>query len=93
MVTISNFRVTPVVGWIEPPLTLAPDPFEVAEVFEVPCVAFAPSLRAIEPLGATGAEFIALADVVWSHADGPAEAIRLALAMLGGIATCSYFTP
>ena len=24
------------VGWTEPPLTLAPDPFEVAEVFEVP---------------------------------------------------------
>lgn len=32
----TGFRVTPVVGWIEPPLSLAPDPFEVAEVFEVP---------------------------------------------------------
>ncbi len=32
----TGFRVTPVVGWIEPPLTLNPDPFEVAEVFEVP---------------------------------------------------------
>ena len=32
----TGFRVTPVVGWIEPPLALAPDPFEVAEVFEVP---------------------------------------------------------
>ena len=32
----TGFRVTPVVGWIEPPLELAPDPFEVAEVFEVP---------------------------------------------------------
>jgi 8-oxo-dGTP pyrophosphatase MutT (NUDIX family) len=32
----TGFRVTPIVGWIEPPLTLAPDPFEVAEVFEVP---------------------------------------------------------
>jgi len=32
----TGFRVTPVVGWIEPPLTLDPDPFEVAEVFEVP---------------------------------------------------------
>jgi 8-oxo-dGTP pyrophosphatase MutT (NUDIX family) len=32
----TGFRVTPVVGWIEPPLQLDPDPFEVAEVFEVP---------------------------------------------------------
>jgi 8-oxo-dGTP pyrophosphatase MutT (NUDIX family) len=35
----SGFRVTPVVGWIEPPLeiaTLALDPFEVAAAFEAP---------------------------------------------------------
>jgi len=32
----TGFRVTPVVGWVEPPFELAPDPFEVAEVFEVP---------------------------------------------------------
>ena len=32
----TGFRVTPVVGWIEPPLSLSPDSFEVAEVFEVP---------------------------------------------------------
>lgn len=32
----SGFRVTPVVGWIEPPVEFDPDPFEVAEVFEVP---------------------------------------------------------
>jgi 8-oxo-dGTP pyrophosphatase MutT (NUDIX family) len=32
----SGFRVTPIVGWIEPPVDFSPDPFEVAEVFEVP---------------------------------------------------------
>lgn len=32
----TGFRVTPVVGWIEPPIEFAPDPFEVADVFEVP---------------------------------------------------------
>ncbi|MBI1397724.1 MAG: CoA pyrophosphatase [Betaproteobacteria bacterium] len=32
----TGFRVTPVVGWVEPPFELAPDPFEVAEIFEVP---------------------------------------------------------
>lgn len=32
----SGFRITPVVGWIEPPFTVAPDPFEVADIFEAP---------------------------------------------------------
>ena len=34
--TVSGYRVLPVVGWIEPPFDLAPDPVEVADVFEVP---------------------------------------------------------
>ena len=34
--TVTGFRIHPVVGWVEPPLDLAPDEFEVAEVFEVP---------------------------------------------------------
>lgn len=34
--TITGYRVTPVVGWVEPPFGLALDHFEVAEVFEVP---------------------------------------------------------
>lgn len=32
----SGFRITPVVGWVEPPFELKPDPFEVAGVFEAP---------------------------------------------------------
>jgi 8-oxo-dGTP pyrophosphatase MutT (NUDIX family) len=32
----TGFRVTPVVGWVEPPFNLQPDPFEVADIFEVP---------------------------------------------------------
>ncbi len=36
----TGFRVTPVVGWIEPPVEFDPDPFEVAEVFEVPLAHF-----------------------------------------------------
>ncbi|AWK85419.1 CoA pyrophosphatase [Azospirillum thermophilum] len=35
-VTRTGFRVTPVVGLVQPPFTLTPDPTEVAEVFEVP---------------------------------------------------------
>lgn len=32
----SGFRISPVVGWIEPPFELKLDPFEVVEAFEVP---------------------------------------------------------
>lgn len=32
----SGFRVTPIVGFVNPPFEIKPDPFEVAEVFEVP---------------------------------------------------------
>lgn len=35
-VTRTGFEVTPVVAMIKPPFELAPDPHEVAEVFEVP---------------------------------------------------------
>lgn len=34
--TSTGFKVTPVIGLAEPDFTLAHDPFEVAEVFEVP---------------------------------------------------------
>lgn len=33
---VTGFAVTPVVGFIAPPFQLTPDPFEVADVFEVP---------------------------------------------------------
>jgi 8-oxo-dGTP pyrophosphatase MutT (NUDIX family) len=33
---LSGFRITPVVGWIESPIVLKPDPFEVAAAFEAP---------------------------------------------------------
>ncbi len=34
--TVTGFRVTPVVGWVEPPFSLVTDPIEVADAFEVP---------------------------------------------------------
>jgi 8-oxo-dGTP pyrophosphatase MutT (NUDIX family) len=34
--TVTGYAVTPVVGWVEPPFPLRPDPVEVADVFEVP---------------------------------------------------------
>jgi 8-oxo-dGTP pyrophosphatase MutT (NUDIX family) len=32
----SGFRISPVIGWVEPPFTLKLDPFEVQSAFEVP---------------------------------------------------------
>ena len=34
--TVTGYRVTPIVGWVEPPFEIRPDPVEVADVFEVP---------------------------------------------------------
>ena len=34
--TSTGYRVRPVVGWTEPPIAFDPDPYEVADVFEVP---------------------------------------------------------
>ena len=34
--TVTGYQVRPVVGWIEPPFDVTPDPVEVADVFEVP---------------------------------------------------------
>jgi thiamine-phosphate pyrophosphorylase len=55
-----------------------------AEIFETPCVAFAPSLETVAALAGTGAEFVALGDAVWAHPDGPAAAMRAALGGLEG---------
>ena len=34
--TVTGYRVTPIVGLVRPPFDLAPDPHEVAEIFELP---------------------------------------------------------
>ena len=53
-----------------------------AEIFEPPCVAYATDLGAVRELAGTGAEFVAVGDLVWTHAAGAAEAVRLAGAAL-----------
>jgi len=50
-----------------------------AEIFEIPCVAYAPSLEVVSDLVRTRAEFIAIGDAVWSHPDGPAAAVTTAM--------------
>jgi thiamine-phosphate pyrophosphorylase len=46
-----------------------------AEIFNVPCVAFATSLDEIDALAAAHVEFVALGDAVWNDARGPAAAV------------------
>jgi thiamine-phosphate pyrophosphorylase len=53
-----------------------------AEIFNVPCVAYAGSLDDVGPLAEARAEFVALGDAVWNHPAGPAEAIKQAQAIL-----------
>jgi len=52
-----------------------------ADVFETPCVAFAPTIEAAGTLADAGADFVALGDAVWA-ASSPAAAVRDAQAMV-----------
>jgi thiamine-phosphate pyrophosphorylase len=50
-----------------------------AEVFVIPCVAYAAHVEEIAPLVRAGADFIALGEeVVWNAADGPVAALTAA---------------
>ena len=50
-----------------------------AEIFQIPCVAYAPRLDAVPDLARTGAEFVAIGEALWTHPDGPAAAVAAAL--------------
>jgi thiamine-phosphate pyrophosphorylase len=49
-----------------------------AEVFEIPCVAYAATPDEIAPLVEVGADFIAFGDQVWNAPGGPAEPLAAA---------------
>lgn len=49
-----------------------------SEIFEPPCVGFAASLEELAALAQAGADFIALGDVVWNDAQGPAAVLTAA---------------
>lgn len=36
----SGYRITPVVGWLQPPFPIRPDPYEVQDIFEAPLAQF-----------------------------------------------------
>jgi thiamine-phosphate pyrophosphorylase len=50
-----------------------------AEIFQTPCIAYAPTLEAVSDLVRTRAEFIGVGEAVWSYPDGPAAAVAVAL--------------
>jgi len=53
-----------------------------ADLFEIPCVAYAAAKEEVAALSRTGADFIALGDWIWSAPEGAAEAITAAAASL-----------
>lgn len=55
------------------------------EIFQTPCAVYAPALTDLPDLVATGAEFIALGDAVWSHPDGPGAGLLAAARVLATI--------
>ncbi|MER2606507.1 MAG: thiamine phosphate synthase [Siculibacillus sp.] len=69
-----------------------PRALELAEwwvpLFEPPVVLMAGAdLASIDVAAATGAEFVALRDAVWTHPDGPAAAVGAAIARLAAFET------
>lgn len=55
-----------------------------AEIFNVPCVAFARSLAEVDALVEAGAEFVAVEGAVWDDPRGPAAAVADAGARCAG---------
>jgi thiamine-phosphate pyrophosphorylase len=53
-----------------------------AELFEVPCVAYAATLDEVGPLAAAGADFVAIGGGIWDDPRGPAAAVIDAAAKL-----------
>lgn len=52
-----------------------------AEIFEIPCVAYADALADVAALAAAGADFVALGAAVWD-AENPAEAVGSVMKLL-----------
>jgi 8-oxo-dGTP pyrophosphatase MutT (NUDIX family) len=62
---ISGFRVTPVLSLVTPPISLTPNPEEVAEVFEVPVSHFFDAANHKARLRRVGNEDMLLYDIPW----------------------------
>jgi len=54
-----------------------------AEVFEIPCVAYAATLEECAEFAAAGADFVLVEDLIWNDARGAAAALMDAAAAIG----------
>ena len=59
------------------------------EIFNVPCVVYAPQLAMIAPLAAAKRDFLALREAVWADPRGPAAAVQEAMVILRKAAAIS----
>ncbi len=64
-----------------------------AELFQPPCIGYAANLDEVSPLTQAGADFIALGDWIWTHAQGPAAAVKAAARRLAEAASRSEPPP
>lgn len=62
-------------GYVPPLLTTLDQTRWWAEIFNVPCVAYAERLDDVWPLVEAGAEFVALSDAVWADPRGPEQVV------------------
>jgi thiamine-phosphate pyrophosphorylase len=53
-----------------------------AKLFQPPCIGYAARLDEVAPLAQAGADFVALGEWVWTHAQGPAAAVAAAASEL-----------
>ena len=74
-------------GYVPPLLTTLDQTRWWAEIFNVPCVAYAARLDDVWPLVEAGAEFVALRDAVWSDPRGP----EVVVASLRGVLSREAF--
>lgn len=56
-----------------------------AEIFNVPCVAYARSLEEVAPLGRAGADFVALGAAIWDDPRGVEAAVKDAVQALAAV--------
>ena len=97
--TGTGFRITPVVALVRPPFDLQPDPFEVAEIFEVP-LAFLldPANHQRHSLHYRGAlrNYFAMPYgdyFIWGATAGMIRSLTERLGLLPGTDACGIVTP
>jgi thiamine-phosphate pyrophosphorylase len=72
-------------GWTPPPEQVLERAAWWAEIFNVPCVAYANTLEEVAELAAARVDFIALREAIWNDPRGPAAAVRDAQATIDGL--------